>query len=1168
MKSLVTTVLSLLLLFSCYAQDGTLDPAFGANGKLTTNFGLPWFKVTSGCVQADGKIIVAGSATNDPSSNAASNLLVRFNANGDIDNSFGVNGIVYTSFAPESSDIINKVVILPGGKILTGGTASYNGTVYIILSRYTSNGQPDNTFGTNGQYQSTAECSFGDMAVQTDGKVVVCGALNYNAPAFNVYRVDTDGTNDNTFQQPSLSGPVYDPNAIFLQSDGKIIIGGSMYDDFEFSNKQPFLLRLQDNGVADNSFGTSGLCTIPVVDVDFLVKAQPDNQDRILVLMADPSQDNDSMQLYLKRYTSNGAVDPSFGTAGTVTLSNTVSGLFSYELPAFQVLANNKILFGGTTAHNQHVREMAAIRLDTDGQQDVLFGTNGKAFIPSAPDAYEGAVSIPAPDGSVFIAGYNFSHGRYGLALGRLHDDGTPDNNFSTDAKASAFVGNGDYTNDGFSDMLVHSTGTITAAGYARNGLYSSICVTQFNSNGQIDNTFGASGRTYLSLRDKGGFNRFSYSHEMNNIIALKKDPAGNLFIICDEYDLNTRAFHPVLHKLTVNGLLDLSFGYGGKVMIDPISGYNSKAIGLAIQADGKPVIAGYINHYINDSSNIALIRLKLNGETDSTFGTNGWVFDKNFTNNDFYITNMPNRLVVQPDDKILLTSQLKATHNWPFAIARYTANGAVDNSFHQTGIVVTDLADNSDGYSTAIALQADGKILLGGSSVASAKCIVRYNQNGNPDSSFGTNGIRLKAGKGATNSVLLQPDGKILLMGDAYDQDNKSYIHASRLYANGKTDSSFGTGGHVSLPASSPFADLAGNIGVTPTGQILIAGTTDNEWGGFQNIPSSVIYSLNNTLQYCTSTTVNAGRDTIICPGATQGVTLGAAAVTGATYSWAPSAGLNDTAVAKPIAKPGITTTYIVTLTTSGGCEAKDTVKVTILTPVVPAITTSGTTAFCSGSSVSLSTLTGATFQWLKDSVAINTATNNTYSVTEAGKYTVAVVDANGCKDTSAATPVTVYPLPAKPVLTQIGNVLSAPAATGYQWYLNGSILATVTTQTYAYPLPGSYTVIVTNSNNCKSVLSDPIQAVMTGINSPELEKKMLLGPNPVTDQLLIRYTGNYAVFDVTVLDVAGQHVMAQGKFSSSIQFNMKPYPAGMYIIQIKNNKTGEFLQKKVFKN
>jgi hypothetical protein len=50
--------------------------------------------------------------------------------------------------------------------------------------------------------------------------------------------------------------------------------------------------------------------------------------------------------------------------------------------------------------------------------------------------------------------------------------------------------------------------------------------------------------------------------------------------------------------------------------------------------------------------------------------------------------------------------------------------------------------------------------------------------------------------------------------------------------------------------------------------------------------------------------------------------------------------------------------------------------------------------------------------------------------------------------------------------------------------------------------------------------------------------------------------------------MDLAGQHVMAQGRFSTSIQFNMKSYPAGMYIIQIKNNKTGEFLQKKIFKD
>lgn len=1161
------SVLSLLALLYGYGQDGALDPAFGANGKLVSNFGLPYFKVTSGCVQPDGKIIVAGSAAHDGSNSSSSYLLVRFNANGDIDNSFGTNGIAYTSLSSDNSDVVKKVIVLPSGKILVGGTSTafpYNGTVYATLCRYESNGAPDITFGNNGIHLSAAQFSFADMAVQTDGKIVVCGSINY--VSLNVYRVNADGTDDNTFQKPPEQGsPIYDPSSVFLQSDGKIIVAGSMYDDLEFSNKQPFIVRLKTDGTFDNSFGTNSLCTVPVPDVDFLVKAQVDNLDRIILLLADPSPANDSMQLYVKRFTANGVADPSFGTLGTVELSRAASGILSYELPSFQVLANNKILFGGTTAHNQHIREMAAIRLDTDGQPDAGFGTNGKAFIPSAPEAYEGAVTIPGSGGIVYVAGYNFSNGRYSLALGKLQADGTPDNTFSTDAKTTAAVGDANYSSDGFSDMLVHSDGRITTVGYAQNGPWSSLCITQFQNNGQLDNAFGTNGQTYLSLRDKSGFPLFSYSTTMNDIVALKKDQAGNLFVICDEYDLNNRTLHPVLHKLTPNGLPDQTFGNAGKIMFDVNNDYNSKAIGLDIQTNGKPVIATFVNHYITDSSNIALIRLKQNGETDSTFGTNGWVFEKDFTNNDFYITNMPNRLVVQPDDKILLTGQIKANHNWPFAMRRFTADGVADNSFHQTGTVTTDLADNSDGYSTAIALQPDGKILLAGSSITSGKCVVRYDANGELDPSFGKDGIKTKAGIGNTNSVVMQPDGKILLVGDYYD-GSKSSIYLSRLYTSGDIDSSFGTNGEVSLPPSAPFADLAGAVGVTPAGQIYVAGVTGNEWAGFQNLPNSVIYSLKNTLQDCSTLTVKAGPDTTTCAGG-LGVTLGAAAMAGAKYSWTPSAGLNDTAIAQPIAKPAINTTYIVTMTTAGGCVAKDTVIVSIQPMPAPLIATSGTTAFCPGSSVSLSTTTAGTFQWFKDSVVINNATNNSYTASEAGKYMVKVVDVNGCPATSTATTVTVYAQPPTPVITQTGNVLQAPAATGYQWYLNGSILSTVSTQTYTYPLPGTYTLIVSNADNCKSNLSTPYLVVTTGINSPELEKKMLLGPNPVKDQLLIRYTGNYAVFDVTIVDISGQHVMAQGKFSGSMEFNMKSYPAGMYIIQVRNNKTGEYLQKKIFK-
>ena len=167
----------------------------------------------------------------------------------------------------------------------------------------------------------------------------------------------------------------------------------------------------------------------------------------------------------------------------------------------------------------------------------------------------------------------------------------------------------------------------------------------------------------------------------------------------------------------------------------------------------------------------------------------------------------------------------------------------------------------------------------------------------------------------------------------------------------------------------------------------------------------------------------------------------------------------------------------YTVTVTNDADCSSTSdgtTVKVNS-TPAKPTVT-SGSTTFCSGGSVVLSSSAATGNQWYKDGVKIDGATDQTYTATTSGVYTVIVTNGSGCSSTSDGTTVKVNDRPAKPAISSGATtfctggsvILSSSAATGNQWYKNGVEIDGATGQTYTATSAGVYTVVVTNDAGC----------------------------------------------------------------------------------------------------
>jgi hypothetical protein len=293
-----------------------------------------------------------------------------------------------------------------------------------------------------------------------------------------------------------------------------------------------------------------------------------------------------------------------------------------------------------------------------------------------------------------------------------------------------------------------------------------------------------------------------------------------------------------------------------------------------------------------------------------------------------------------------------------------------------------------------------------------------------------------------------------------------------------------FCAGGSVTLTSSSATGNqwsLNGNP---------IGGATSNTYVA----GASGTYTVTVTASGCTSAasaativTVNAipatptitpGGPTTFCTGGS--VTLTSSSANG--NQWYLNGNPIGGASANTYAAIG-SGSYTVIVTTSGCASAASSATVVTVnpTPATPTITPGGPTTFCAGGSVTLTSSSATGNQWSLNGNPIGGATSNTYVASASGSYTV-IVTTSGCASAaSAATVVTVNPIPATPVIgtggpttfCAGGNVtLTSSSANGNQWYLNGNPIAAETAQQYVATASGSYTVIVTTSG-CTSAAS-----------------------------------------------------------------------------------------------
>ena len=253
-----------------YNSNGTFDPTFNSNGVVLTNVGSGNDYIYSLAIQPDGKIVVAGTASNGTDLDFA---LARYNTNGSLDNTFGTAGITITDFG-SGNDIVNSLRILPDGRLIAAG-GSENGTDDdFALACYTQVGTLAISFGNNGLV--TTDFGSGDDIANSvfdnlSGTIMVAGSSENGADRdFILARYEEDGELDTSFNgvgyvTTAIGDNHDDAHSVFPQPDGNLVVSGSTWNgnDWDFA-----LCRYTTEGDLDNTFGTNGIVTTDIGTYD------------------------------------------------------------------------------------------------------------------------------------------------------------------------------------------------------------------------------------------------------------------------------------------------------------------------------------------------------------------------------------------------------------------------------------------------------------------------------------------------------------------------------------------------------------------------------------------------------------------------------------------------------------------------------------------------------------------------------------------------------------------------------------------------------------------------------------------------------------------------------------------------------------------------------------
>lgn len=390
---------------------------------------------------------------------------------------------------------------------------------------------------------------------------------------------------------------------------------------------------------------------------------------------------------------------------------------------------------------------------------------------------------------------------------------GTLDITFNNDGIYTIDFGN----NDNMNDVKIQPNQQIVCTGVALSSAYTgTLKVFRLNPNGTLDNGFGVNGVfSFLTGTETYGFE----SQILDNGKILIAGISMNQSFYADI----------LLIRLNQNGTLDTGFGNNGFT----VNGFSSRddfAYGLAVQADGKILVAGEMTDTINYQSNPTIVRFTEDGFVDTSFGVNGQLLIPAIGGDNGFRC-----IKIQPDGKILAAGHYSFVNtglvDFDFCLIRADINGVLDPTFGTNGIALTSVGSGlNQGF--GIDLDTALNIVVAGVAVYATTdmALLKYDPSGTLDPTFGNAGIVLNniADFDAAYDVKVQSDNNIVVSGTSGSFPSPTGATVWKFLANGNIDNSFGTNGYVTTNIASDNED-GNSVALQADGKIVVSGKYRN---------------------------------------------------------------------------------------------------------------------------------------------------------------------------------------------------------------------------------------------------------------------------------------------------------------------------------------------------
>jgi uncharacterized delta-60 repeat protein len=564
-----------------FRPTGSLDPAFGAGGIVTTDFFAYDDAAEDVIVQPDGEIVAAGTSAGDF-------VLARYDHEGTLDPGFGSGGRVVTNFG--AWEACHRVALGPGGTIVAAGVS--NGD--FAVARYLPSGLPDPAFSDDGMAIGPSGGALG-LAIQADGGAVVAGSRNGD---FALARFTSAGDVDGGFGGGLVSVDFGAADAVrdLTVAGGDIVAVGksTIGPYYNPTDEDVAIAAIQPNGDPDPAYGEDGKVTTPLTAgsaVDDIAATAAAPGDKLVVAGTTSIERIEGTEFAVARFTADGQLDPTFGGDGVVRTHFAPGSLDSAQDVAVE--PNGDIVVAGS---------FAVARYLPDGHLDSSFGGDGVVTTPYDPTHYgsmEARAVVVQSDGSIVIGGSSAAGGTFLLA--RYQPNGDLDPTFGTGGVVTGPLSGYDAKVD---SLALQPDGAIVAGGeYAEDYEYGrqSLVVARYLPDGTLDPSFHRFG--YLV--------EFGLKPHCYAASAVAVAPAGKIVVggRCRDWGV---------YRYLPDGTRDPSFDGDGVAVVRGL-GYFTPLSDVAVRSDDTVLLGG-------GSNDFEVARLEGDGSLDLRFGQDGIV--------------------------------------------------------------------------------------------------------------------------------------------------------------------------------------------------------------------------------------------------------------------------------------------------------------------------------------------------------------------------------------------------------------------------------------------------------------------------------------------------------------------------------------------------------------